>query len=117
MQAAAPQQEQQVLKERQNIDYMESKRREYQTKNAALQSQVAAVGLTPELHHAALVKQSEEVARLNAAIAPKLQSLKAFGDLPPVRSACTRDELAHSRARTSRLRTQRSRRRRSGWQS
>lgn len=73
-----------MLKERQNIDYMENKRREYQTKNATLQNQVAALGLTPELHHGALVKQSEDVARMSAAITPKLQALKAFGDLPPV---------------------------------
>lgn len=77
-----------MLKERQNIDYMENKRREYQTKNATLQNQVAALGLTPELHHGALVKQSEDVARMSAAITPKLQALKAFGDLPPVPARC-----------------------------
>lgn len=109
VQAAAPQQEQQVLKEVQNIEYMENKRREYQTKNAALQNQVASLGLTPDLHHSALVQQSEEVARLNAAIAPKLQSLKSFGDLPPVRAfaLCLSIHLRTSPSRTLRFRKRR----------
>jgi hypothetical protein len=74
-----------VLKELQNIDYMENKRREYQTKNSGLLNHVMALGLTPDLHHSALVQQSEEVARLNGILTPKLQSLKVFGELPPVR--------------------------------
>lgn len=75
-----------MLKELQNIEYMENKRREYQAKNSALHTQITSLGLTSDLHHNALVQQREEITRLNAVIAPKLQALKTFGDLPPVRT-------------------------------
>jgi hypothetical protein len=84
------------------LDYLESKARQYAGNEARLREAVQRSGVTAELTHGAIVEHGEAVRALRDEVEPLLARLRGYRGLPPDVTLATL-EVERARARLLQL--------------